>query len=131
MTTARPRFRPSYGAIPTEAIVQLVSVGVQAGSAIASTAITSSAQKKMALSQQSHARKMAALEQKRAKLEARMAEAQERATQKTAKRKAAAADTTESVPTWALGLGAAVILGLGGVFIYRSRKKAPRPEEVQ
>jgi ABC-type uncharacterized transport system involved in gliding motility auxiliary subunit len=131
VTYALPHFRPTYGAIPTEAIVQLVDIGVQAGTSIASTAIASKSQQKLAASQKSHARKMAALQQKKLALEAKLAEVQERSAKVSTRPASTAPAVASEIPGWAIGLGAAVLLGIGGVFIYTSRKKpAPPPEQV-
>jgi len=122
VTQFGPRFQPSYGAVSATAISQLVSVGIQAGTAIASTAIAASARKKTTASQQAHERKMAVLEQKRAELEAQTAAAQERAAAKTTKSKTEA-PAPQAVPSWAIGLGALAILGLGGILLYKPGKK--------
>jgi len=132
VTYARPHFRPTYGAIPTEAIVQLVNIGVQAGTSIASTAIASKSQQELAASQKSHARKMAALQQKKLALAAKLAEVQERSAKVSTRPASTAPAGASEIPGWAIGLGAAVLLGIGGVFIYTSRKKpALQSEQVE
>jgi hypothetical protein len=131
VTYARPHFRPTYGAIPAEAIVQLVNIGVQAGTSIASTAIASKSKQKLAASQKSHARKMAALQQKKLALEAKLAEVQERPSKVSTRPASTAPAGASEIPGWAIGLGVAVLLGAGSVLVYTSRKKsAPPPEQV-
>lgn len=129
MNAARPRFRPSYGS--GEGIAELVGVAVQAGASIASTAITTSAQGKIAASQRAHETRMARLDAKRAELEAQIEAAQQRQLAKAAAKKSAPARSADIVPLWAVGLGAAVLLAVGGVLIYRSRKKPAAPTEVE
>ena len=117
--TRRPFQRSHFGLGDgtADAIADLVTIGVQAGSSIAQTSIAAKAQQKLAEAQAKHAKDMAVLEQKKLAIQARLEAARAKAAQATTD---APTVTTSSVPTWALALGGLLFVGAGGLWYYKT-----------